>query len=301
MGETRPPVSTGRGLDRSGPAMRLYEKAKRLGTWNPSDLDLTQDAQDWERFDDTERDVLLRLGALFVAGEEGVTVDLLPLVQAIAAEGRLEEELYLTTFLWEEGKHVDFFARFLGEVAGVSDELAGYLTPSYRRVVLEELPAAMGALRSDPSAAAQVRAVVTYTMIVEGVLAETGYHGFFEALERGGFLPGVREGVRLVKRDEARHIAYGLFLLSRLIAEQPELLVVAQARMDELLEPALGVVLETFAPYDPMPFGLELNGFLAFATGQFQSRLERIVRGAREGGLAQAVALAHADVDAVGE
>ena len=28
--------------------MRLFEKAKRLGVWNPSDLDFSQDREDWE-------------------------------------------------------------------------------------------------------------------------------------------------------------------------------------------------------------------------------------------------------------
>ena len=51
---------------------------------------------------------MLHLTSLFQAGEEAVTLDLLPLIRAIAQEGRIEEEMYLTTFLWEEAKHVDF-------------------------------------------------------------------------------------------------------------------------------------------------------------------------------------------------
>jgi len=64
--------------------MRLFEKAKRLGIWNPSDIDFSQDARDWLRLKDDERDVILRLTSLFQAGEEAVTLDLLPLVMAIA-------------------------------------------------------------------------------------------------------------------------------------------------------------------------------------------------------------------------
>ena len=291
-------VTTGAGLRRDEPAMRLYEKAKRLGVWNPSDIDLTQDVQDWQKLDERERDLMLRVTSLFLAGEEGITVDLLPLVMAIAREGRLEEELYLTTFLWEEGKHVDFFSRFLDEVAQPDGELHGYLTPSYRAIFYEALPEAMSALVADPSPEAQVRASVTYNMIVEGVLAETGYHAYFEALERNDLLPGLREGVQLIKRDEARHIAYGIFLLSRLIAEHADLWPVAQSRMLELLEPALGVVEETFALYDPMPFGLELDDFLGFATSQFSKRIERVERGAQTRSLELVYELAHADIEA---
>lgn len=35
---------------------------------------------------------------MFQAGEESVTLDLLPLIQVIAGEGRIEEEMFLTSF-----------------------------------------------------------------------------------------------------------------------------------------------------------------------------------------------------------
>ncbi len=38
-----------------------------------------------------------RLSALFQAGEEAVTLDLLPLIMVIAQEGRPEEEMFLTS------------------------------------------------------------------------------------------------------------------------------------------------------------------------------------------------------------
>jgi ribonucleoside-diphosphate reductase beta chain len=267
-----------RGLDRESPPLRLYQKAKRLGVWDPAEIDLTRDAEEWRGLTGPERDLLLRVTALFQAGEESVVLDLLPLMLVVAREGRLEEELFLTAFLWEEGKHTEFFRRFLDEVAHEDGDLARLQTPSYRTLFYEELPAALGALLDDPSPAAQVRAVVTYTMIVEGVLAETGYHGYFTALERAGLLPGLRAGLARIKRDESRHIAYGVYLLSRLVQADPDLWPLVETRMNELLPTALGIVEETFALYDEMPFGLELDEFLGYATGQFQKRFGRIER-----------------------
>jgi ribonucleoside-diphosphate reductase beta chain len=259
------------------PAMRLYEKAKRLGIWNPSDIDLSQDLRDWSAMSGDQRDALLQTTSLFVAGEEAVTLDLLPLMLAIAREGRLDEELYLTTFLWEEGKHTQFFRRFLDEVGGSPDGLAAYHGPSYRALFEEELPRAMDALIADRSPAAQVRASVTYNLIVEGVLAETGYHSYFAALEKEDLLPGLRDGLRLIKQDESRHIAYGVHLLTRLVAAEPALWEIVEERMDALLPLALGVVDEGFERYGgTSPFGLERDDISAFAAGQFQARLERI-------------------------
>src|SRR5438552_2649611 len=142
-----------RGLDRESAPLRLYEKAKRLGIWNPSDVDLTRDREEWARLTAPERDLLIRVTALFQAGEESVVLDLLPLLLAAAREGRLEDELFLTTFLWEEGKHTDFFRRFLDEVTGTA-EVTGLETPSYRQLFYEELPGAMAAVLTDESPAA---------------------------------------------------------------------------------------------------------------------------------------------------
>jgi ribonucleoside-diphosphate reductase beta chain len=265
------------GLNHRLPAMRLWQKAKRLGTWNPSDVDLTRDAEDWARLADDERDVLLRLTALFQAGEESVTMDLLPLMMVIASEGRLEEEMYLTSFLWEEAKHVEAFRRFVDEVARDTSDLSRFHGPSYLRVFAEALPQAMGALRTDSSPAAQARASVTYNMIVEGVLAETGYHAYDRLLRRNGIMPGMQVVIGHLRRDEARHIAYGVHLLSRLVAEHGDPVWTAiEAQMNALLPAALSVVGETFEPYEVMPFGLRVEDFTDFALSQFGKRVARL-------------------------
>ena len=271
---------SGRGLDWDSVPMRLFQKAKKLGTWDPQAIDLSQDEVDWAEFDDLERDFLLRTMTLFQAGEEGVTSDLLPLIMVIADEGRLEEEIFLTSFLWEEAKHVELFRRWLDQVALARDDLDRYLTPSYRRLFLVELPASLGALKHDQSVEAQIRASVTYNMIIEGVLAETGYHGFRQSLEANGKMPGLLEAVRLTSRDESRHIRYGVFLLNRLINSSPAGWDVMNQRMNELLGPALGVVSEFWENYDDEhgPFGQRMSTYIDYASTQFDRRMKVLER-----------------------
>ena len=60
----------------------------------------------------------------------------------------------------------------------------------------------MHALLTDQSPAAQIRASVTYNLIVEGVLAETGYYAYYNMLDRNNIMPGLKYGVGLLKRDE---------------------------------------------------------------------------------------------------
>ncbi|HZS75337.1 MAG TPA: R2-like ligand-binding oxidase [Ktedonobacteraceae bacterium] len=268
-----------RGLRHDILPMRLYHKAKRLGTWDPRSIDFSQDIIDWQRCTPEEQEALLLQTALFQAGEESVTLDLLPLIMTIAQEGHLEEEMFLTTFLWEEAKHTEFFRRFLDEVAQNRSDLTRFHSPSYRKLFYEELPQTMHALLTDPSPAAQLRASITYNMIIEGVLAETGYHGYFNMLEQNNILPGLRKGISLLKRDESRHIAYGVFLISRLVAQDKSLWPVVEQRMGELLPLALGVVQETDIMEDPdaeRPFGMDTEDYVVYATTQFQKRMARI-------------------------
>ena len=164
-----------RGLNHDLPAMRLWHKAKRAGIWDPRGIDLTRDVEDWRQLKPLEKEVLVHLASLFQAGEEAVTLDLLPLIMVIAEEGRLEEEMYLTSFLWEEAKHVELFRRFFDEVAEEKSDLARFHGPKYQALFYDALPKALARLRHDASPQAQAEASVTYNMIVEGVLAETGY------------------------------------------------------------------------------------------------------------------------------
>lgn len=269
-------VTSERLLDRNAPVMKLFEKAKKLGVWNPSLIDLQQDRQDWEGLSETEQEVLLHVISLFLSGEEAVTVDLLPLIMIMSEEGRLEEEMYLTSFLWEEAKHVDFFDRFISEVVVDPGDLKRFESESYGQLFHDRLPNAMQALKTDRSAQAQVVASVTYNMVVEGVLAETGYHGFFNIMDQNGILPGTREGILKLREDESRHIAYGIFLLSRLMSADPSLWEVAEKTMNDLLPIAINILGDIFTKYDVLPFGLELEFYTDFAFGQFNKRIARL-------------------------
>jgi ribonucleoside-diphosphate reductase beta chain len=281
---TRTTLKTTReGLDHRTMPMRLWRKAKKLGTWDPAAIDFTQDAKDWLTLSDDEQDLLLRLSAQFQGGEESVTYDLLPFLQWMAEQERIEDELFLTAYLWEEAKHVEGFDRFLREVTKSVGSLEHYYTEAYRTLFLEALPTSLQRLRTDPSPAAVAEAGVTYQMIVEGVLAETGYEAYASTLEANTLLPGMQTFVRKVQQDEARHIAYGVYLLSRLVAEHGDAVWDRiEDRMNELLPLIVDHIQATLAPYgDAIPFGVQAEDFVDFGMRQFQKRLQRIER-ARE-------------------
>lgn len=268
--------TSARRIDEQHPMFKLYQKAKKYGQWDPLELDFSKDIEDFRNLAQTEKEMLLRLVSMFIAGEEAVTADIAPLIIAMQKVGTVEDEMYLTTFIFEEAKHVEFFARWLQEV-GVTEDLAKYHLSNYRQIFYEDLPNDMSRLLHDQSPEAIAKAVTTYNMIVENMLAETGYTAFYGALESKGLMPGLLQGISYVKRDESRHIGFGTFLLQRLVAQDARIFDVITNRMDELLTPAIGVVAEIFVG-DERPFGLEPKHFQDFAIQRFNNRINVIER-----------------------
>ena len=260
--------------------MRLFQKGNRLH-WNPADIDFSQDAEDWKTLDDDEKEGAIRLATLFEAGEESVTHDIQPFTRAMAAEGRLEDEMYLTQFAYEEAKHIEAFRRWLDAIGETSD-LHEWVdkTQGYKEIFYEMLPDAMNALNTDPSPAAQVRAAVVYNQVVEGVLALTGYHSWRRATEQRNILPGIQAVVGLIGRDERRHMAWGTFTCRRHVAADNANWDVVQRTLDDMLTPALSIIESTFDEYERegrrFPFGITREELTSFATNQFSRRLEVI-------------------------
>lgn len=282
---------TQKGIDRDSFPMKLWEKAKKYGTWNPRDINFSQDRTDWLKLQPLEKEFVLRNVASFQAGEEAVTLDLLPLIMAIAKEGRLEEEMFLTSFLWEEAKHVDGFNLFLTQViADDQGDLESLMVPAYREIFYKILPDTLNKLTEDASPINMAKASVTYNMIIEGVLAETGYFSFHKMLGANDIMPGMMDFVGKLKQDESRHVAYGIFLLSRLIAEHGEPVWKAiEDQMNYLLPLCLDVINEAYNLYDTIPFGLDIEEFNQYAIGQFQKRYAKL-DGARKQSVAQVMA-----------
>ncbi|MGE7765697.1 R2-like ligand-binding oxidase [Peribacillus sp. NPDC096540] len=255
---------------------KLYQKAKKFGVWNPRDINFSQDIEDWKSFTSVEREVILRIISLFQGGEEAVTLDLLPLIMAIAKEGRIEEEMYLTTFLFEEAKHMEFFRYTLDQI-GETGDLTVYHSETYKSIFYEILPEAMEKLIHDQSPEALAEAATVYNMFTEGVLAETGYFGFYQTLEDNKMMPGLLKGVGLLKKDESRHIAYGTFLLQRIISEHPHIFRQVEKRMAELAPLAIALNKEGYDRYGN-PFDNDKQAVLDFTMKQLAVRMEILAR-----------------------
>ena len=211
---------------------RLYQKGKQLA-WDPAELDFTVDAEHWRQQDERLREGVTRLATTFMVGEEAVTLDIVPLIRAVAESGRVEETLFLTTFLGDEAKHAEMFRTWFAAI-GKEGPFDAYLTNAQRAIFDEDLPRAMSRLDSDRSPEAFLDASLTYNHFVEGVLAMTGYWAWHRIFTMLNLFPGMRQGIALVQRDERRHLAYGTYLCRRIVAEHPETWGFVQERMETL-------------------------------------------------------------------
>lgn len=268
------------GLVWSSLPLRLFRKGNRL-FWDPEAIDLSREAADWDAFTEDERDLALRLATLFIAGEEAVTEDIMPFVRAMGAEGRLGDEMYLTQFAFEEAKHIETFRLWLdaiGETADLHPKVE--LNPAYKQIFYEILPESLAALDGDHSPRAQVRAATVYNQVVEGVLALTGYYSWRRTTTERDVLPGMQQMIRLIARDERRHMAWGTFTCRRHIAADPSLWDVVQDTINSLMQPAMDLISVTYEEYEEagkeVPFGTTQEELTGYAMTQFSRRLEVI-------------------------
>jgi ribonucleoside-diphosphate reductase beta chain len=264
------------GLDWDSFPLRLFVKGNAL-QWNPADIDFSRDAEDWAGLGEVERRLATTLSAMFIAGEEAVTEDLQPFMRAMAAEGRLGDEMYLTQFCYEEAKHTEVFRHWLDAV-GMKDDLHDRLLDNvgYQTLFCDELPRSLQVLSSDPSPANQVRANMTYNHVVEGALALTGYFVWHKICKSRGIFPGMQEMIRRISIDERRHMAWGTFNCRRHVAADDANWNIVTQRMDELVEPAVGTIQRIFEGEGEAPFELDETEVVTYAATRLQRRMGAI-------------------------
>ncbi|MCK2237962.1 MULTISPECIES: R2-like ligand-binding oxidase [unclassified Crossiella] len=264
------------GLNWDSFPLRLFVKGNAR-FWNPADIDFSQDALDWAAMGEDQRASGTYLTAMFIAGEEAVTEDIQPFIRAMAAEGRIADEMYLTQFAFEEAKHTEVFRRWLDAV-GLTEDLHRYVdgNPGYRAIFYDALPAALHAVAEDPSPANQIRASVTYNHVVEGTLALTGYHAWNKVCQENGILPGMQELIRKIGDDERRHMAWGTFTCRRHVAADDRNWDLVQQVMGELLPHALASIQWVQDQFETQPYDFDVDEFVAYAANRAQRRLGAI-------------------------
>src|SRR4051794_9847467 len=187
--------------------------------WNPQAIDMTADAATWPVLPPERRRRLLTLLAGFCVAEDAVAEQLTPFADAArGAKLASQESLMAWVFFLQrrdEQRHAKLFDRIGAEVLG----LAGASPEERRAAARTHVPDAMLELFEErlPAMAAELAAgktglaegVSLYHMLLEGVVFDAGQQALLDDLA-DGMLPGVREGVEHVERDERWHVGFGV-------------------------------------------------------------------------------------------
>lgn len=270
-------------IDTDAQPFRYYRHAVEKH-WDPHDVDLDADREALGELDDEEFRRLKRSLALFGAGEDAVAEDLAPLAVAL---DEFEDQLFITTQLYEEAKHSDFFDRYWRDVIHAAEDDRGQeqSSPAEERwfsdeydELFERNEAAMAELLDDDTPENRAKAYSHYHLTVEGILAQTGYYGltqqFDEETNPGRpHLPGLVSGLTYIRRDEGRHVGFGMAKLKDLIQTEH----VQPAVVEETVGDLLPLVQAAIPSYERAGGeGVTPTELVDYATNKHEQRMQQI-------------------------
>lgn len=188
-----------------------FLRTARSLQWDEHSIDLSADAAAWSHLAETDRARVMGLIAGFAVAEWAVADELPAFAEAV---GDADVAACFTAQDADEARHSRFFDRVVAEVPRVEgdtrrarrDAVREWLPTEFLRLFEKELPERAARVGGEGGMSAGVG---LYHMVLEGVVLIAGQFAFFEVLDELGCLPGLRQGVELVHRDERWHIGFG--------------------------------------------------------------------------------------------
>jgi ribonucleoside-diphosphate reductase beta chain len=216
-----------------------------------------------------------------------VTEDLSPL--AVTAEDAADS-MFITSQMYEEAKHLDFFDRYWREVIHPAEEARGldrsyptadrWFNDEYREL-FERNERAMHRLLEDNSPETRVRAFCHYHLTIEGILAQTGYYIMSACFDDSEYdrlptLPGLVAGVTRIRGDEGRHVGFGMTNLTHLLdgGADPQII---HDTVNELMPLVHGIVTTVTGEFGP-----DDSEFVEYATEKHLQRMQQITNATAE-------------------
>jgi len=280
-------------LDEDEKGFRYYRNAVERH-WDPQDIDLSVDRENVSKLPDEVFEQLHVSLAKFGAGEQSVTEDLSPLAVVLSD---VEDQMFVTTQLYEEAKHTDFFDRYWKQVIHPEEDARGWertspLDPKWFDDDYVELfdrnDEAMARLLTDDTPENRAKAYCHYHLVIEGILAQTGYYGLTKVwgpqVEEYPELPGLVEGINLIRQDEGRHVGFGMAKLRDLVQSgevDAELLDETVGELVLLVQGTLTPDEEEQAALDELPQVLDDDELTEYAIGKHTERMGQITDAAQ--------------------
>jgi ribonucleoside-diphosphate reductase beta chain len=208
------------------PRLSTYSQIVARLQWDAAAIDLRPDARAWPKLPAERRQRLTTLLAGFRVAEDSVAEHLVPFAD--------RAEHVDTMMMWlfflqrrDEDRHTQFFDRVAAEVlqlpGGTPDERRDAARALVPDPLLELFDVRLPALAAELAAgrAEILDGVALYHMVLEGAVFSAGQRALLDDLA-DGVLPGIREGVERVEKDERWHVGFGVRCLTE--AQRPDML-----------------------------------------------------------------------------
>ena len=208
------------------PRLTTYSQIVARLQWDATAIDLKPDARAWPELPAERRERLTTLLAGFRVAEDSVAEHLVPFAD--------RAEHVDTMMMWlfflqrrDEDRHTQFFDRVAAEVMQLPGDSPDERRDAARALVPDPLlklfEVRLPALAAELAAgrAEILDGVALYHMILEGAVFSAGQKALLDDLA-DGVLPGIREGVERVEKDERWHVGFGVRCLTE--AKRPDVL-----------------------------------------------------------------------------
>ncbi len=268
--------------ERARPFRALYEHWER-NQWSPLDIDYSVDRASFEALDEESRQGFMWIFAHRFHAEFKVATILAPFVMRAPS---YETQVVLSTQIADEFRHMQSVLRVYDQVFGIDDmaevrAIADRNMDVIAETLYGELERWVTPLETSDDPDRFLQASIAYHLIAEGIVARTAQNLAADQYERFGSFPGLAAGQRLVARDEARHIGFGVsYARWRMAEDREHTVAVIEEFVDDftglagrLLQTALagGMSTQVMAGY-----GVDAESFYAEAMRLWHTRLRSI-------------------------
>lgn len=259
-------------------AWDLYKTGKR-NNWDPEEVPMTRDIQNWNKLSDDEKRVAKRTLGFFAGSESLVGNNLVTLYKYIVDP---ECRQYMSRQIWEECLHNDCIVHICDSLSlDIQEVYEAYSSIPSIKAKDDFLMNVTTGISKDIDVTTLkgkqelLRAAFLYWIVCEGTFF---FSGFAMLLSMKDKLPGIGEQIEYTLRDESNHIQFGSILINKIKEQNPE--VWTQEFEDELTKILIEAVeLEIAYAKDVLPngiLGLNADMFVQYMQYIGNRRLESV-------------------------
>lgn len=242
-------TTTRKGVDLDSLPMQLFRESKLNKLLKPSTVEYSKEREGLKTLGVNEKKIIAHFLSLILACKEASIIDQTPLMQIIADEERVEEQMYMNSMLNDESNNLEFLTLYVKEVIG-NQKLDQFHGPHFKSLLYHKLPQTTNLLKSDPSPLAQIKACLILNIIVKRIIAKTCYLTFYESLSVKNILPDLQKGILDLVENEKRHETFASYFINRVLDGDKNLREPFEKEMQDLFYDGTNIIQEIFTFYD---------------------------------------------------